>query len=115
MSSRRREPDDDGMAPSSFVVQLDWAAPDAATPIPGGRRTDMRKGSPAAATAAGRQARLAFLAESSRCLADSLDYETTVATVKRLALPQVGTWCIIDVVEPRWPCGTQGVRVTASR
>jgi PAS domain S-box-containing protein len=46
------------------------------------------------------QARFAFLAESSRCLADSLDYETTLATVARLALPQFGTWCIVDVVEP---------------
>ena len=46
------------------------------------------------------EARFAFLAESSRCLADSLDYETTLATVARLALPQFGTWCIVDVVEP---------------
>ena len=42
----------------------------------------------------------AFLAETSRVLADSLDYETTLATVARLALPQFGTWCILDVVEP---------------
>ena len=46
------------------------------------------------------ETRFAFLAESSRCLADSLDYETTLATVARLALPQFGTWCIVDLVEP---------------
>jgi PAS domain S-box-containing protein len=46
------------------------------------------------------EARFAFLAESTRCLADSLDYETTLATVARLALPQFGQWCIVDVVEP---------------
>ncbi len=46
------------------------------------------------------EARFAFLAESTRCLADSLDYETTLATVAQLALPQFGQWCIVDVVEP---------------
>ena len=69
--------DDDGMTPSSVMAQPS----EAATP------TDA-------------QARFAFLAESSRCLADSLDYETTLATVARLALPQFGTWCIVDLVEP---------------
>ena len=72
--------DDDGMAPSSFVHQ-----PGGVTPV---------------ATAPEGQERFAFLAESSRCLADSLDYETTLATVARLALPQFGTWCIVDIVEP---------------
>lgn len=42
----------------------------------------------------------AFLAETSRCLADSLDYETTLATGAGLALPHFGTWCIVDIVEP---------------
>jgi signal transduction histidine kinase len=40
-----------------------------------------------------------FLAEASRLLADSLDYETTLATVAMLALPHLGAWCIVDVVE----------------
>lgn len=44
-------------------------------------------------------ARLAFLAETSRCLADSLDLETTLATGAGLALPHFGTWCMVDVVE----------------
>jgi signal transduction histidine kinase len=44
-------------------------------------------------------ARLAFLAETSRCLADSLDFETTLATGAGLALPHFGTWCMVDVVE----------------
>ncbi|HEX2190725.1 MAG TPA: GAF domain-containing sensor histidine kinase [Longimicrobiaceae bacterium] len=42
----------------------------------------------------------AFLAETSRCLADSLDYEVTLATSAGLALPHFGTWCMVDVVEP---------------
>ena len=69
--------DDDGMTPSSSM------------PVVSSRDT-----------AEDAQARFAFLAESSRCLADSLDYETTLATVARLALPQFGTWCIVDVIEP---------------
>jgi signal transduction histidine kinase len=40
-----------------------------------------------------------FLAEASRLLADSLDYETTLGTVAMLALPHLGAWCVVDVVE----------------
>jgi signal transduction histidine kinase len=40
-----------------------------------------------------------FLAEASRHLAGSLDYETTLGTVAMLALPHLGAWCIVDVVE----------------
>jgi signal transduction histidine kinase len=43
--------------------------------------------------------KLAFLAEASRCLADSLDYEATLRTVAGLALPFLGSWCIVDLVE----------------
>jgi hypothetical protein len=65
--------DDDGMAPSSFVVhQRDWATA-ATTPIPGGKRTEEERLPPGRQTPQDAQARLAFLAESSRCLADSLD------------------------------------------
>jgi GAF domain-containing protein len=41
-----------------------------------------------------------FLADASRCLADSLDYENTLVTVAGMALPYLGSWCIVDVVEP---------------
>lgn len=43
--------------------------------------------------------RIAFLAETSRCLANSLDFETTLATGAGLALPYFGTWCMVDIVE----------------
>ncbi|MEX2572053.1 MAG: GAF domain-containing sensor histidine kinase [Gemmatimonadota bacterium] len=43
--------------------------------------------------------RWAFLAEASRCLADSLEYETTLETVAGLALPLLGSWSIVDLVE----------------
>ena len=41
--------------------------------------------------------RFAFQAEVSRCLAQSLDYETTLATVAGMSLPYLGAWCIVDV------------------
>ncbi|MDB4950185.1 MAG: ATP-binding region ATPase domain protein [Gemmatimonadetes bacterium] len=39
-----------------------------------------------------------FLAEASRVMASSLDYETTLANVARLAVPQLADWCAVDVV-----------------
>ena len=43
--------------------------------------------------------RFAFLAETSRVLANSLDLETTLSTGAGLALPHFGTWCMVDIVE----------------
>jgi signal transduction histidine kinase len=48
----------------------------------------------------GSRTRFAFLAETSRCLADSLDLQTTLATAAGLALPHFGAWCMVDIVEP---------------
>jgi PAS domain S-box-containing protein len=41
-----------------------------------------------------------FLSDSSAALASSLDYETTLATVARLAVPHMADWCIVHIVEP---------------
>jgi len=43
------------------------------------------------------QAGPSFLAEASRILADSLDYETTLTNVAQLSLPYFGAWCIVDL------------------
>lgn len=40
-----------------------------------------------------------FLAEASRLLAGSLDYEVSLVTVAGLALPHLGAWCIVDLLE----------------
>jgi signal transduction histidine kinase len=40
-----------------------------------------------------------FLAQASQCLAASLDYENTLVAVAGMALPYLGSWCIVDVVE----------------
>ena len=40
-----------------------------------------------------------FLAEASRELASSLDYEATLASVARLAVPDIADWCAVDVVD----------------
>ncbi|HSC91223.1 MAG TPA: GAF domain-containing protein [Gaiellaceae bacterium] len=41
----------------------------------------------------------AFLSEAGVILASSLDYETTLATVARLAVPRVADWCIVYMRE----------------
>ena len=38
-----------------------------------------------------------FLAEASRVLAGSLEYEQTLAAIARLAVPQVADWCGVDL------------------
>lgn len=44
--------------------------------------------------------RFAFLAETSRLLAASLDFQSTLTTAAGVALPHFGTWCMVDIVEP---------------
>jgi PAS domain S-box-containing protein len=46
------------------------------------------------------QQSLAFLAEASKVLSESLDYEATLDRVARLAVPQVADWCMVDIVDP---------------
>ena len=43
---------------------------------------------------------LRFLAEASRLLATSLDYETTLQSVAEIVVPILGDFCIFDVVSP---------------
>jgi PAS domain S-box-containing protein len=45
-------------------------------------------------------ARQRLLAEASRVLAASLDYEATLADLARLAVPDLADWCTVDMVEP---------------
>jgi PAS domain S-box-containing protein len=40
-----------------------------------------------------------FLAEAGALLAASLDYEVTLETVARLAVPRIADWCAVDVVD----------------
>ncbi|MBK9713241.1 MAG: response regulator [Kouleothrix sp.] len=41
-----------------------------------------------------------FLAEASALIASSLDHETTLATIARLAVPSLADWCAIHLIEP---------------
>ncbi|MGE5443043.1 MAG: PAS domain-containing protein, partial [Ignavibacteriales bacterium] len=43
--------------------------------------------------------RLAFLAEASSLLSGSLDYETTLKNVARLAVPEISDWCTVDIID----------------
>ncbi|WP_224244660.1 ATP-binding protein [Hyalangium gracile] len=41
-----------------------------------------------------------FLSEASAALASSLDYESTLRNVARLAVPTLADWCLVDLVQP---------------
>ena len=43
--------------------------------------------------------RAAFLAEAGRLLAESVDQSSTLVALTRLALPTLGAWCIVDILE----------------
>jgi PAS domain S-box-containing protein len=45
--------------------------------------------------------RASFLAEASRVLAASLDYEATLRSVARVAIPYLADYVLVDVLEPR--------------
>jgi signal transduction histidine kinase len=45
------------------------------------------------------QSVLQLLAGASQRLAESIDYESTLLTVAGMALPHLGSWCIVDIVE----------------
>jgi PAS domain S-box-containing protein len=46
-----------------------------------------------------REERQKLLAAASTTLLSSLDYKTTLASVAQLAVPRLGDWCIIEVIE----------------
>ncbi|MEH2036581.1 hybrid sensor histidine kinase/response regulator [Nostoc sp.] len=50
-----------------------------------------------------------FLSEASGILAASLDYETTLAGLTRLAVPEIADWCLVDII-----CDNQLVRRVAA-
>ena len=43
--------------------------------------------------------RAAFMSEAGNVLAASLDYETTLTAVANLAIPTLGDWCAVDVMD----------------
>ena len=45
------------------------------------------------------EARMTFLAGASAELGSSLDYETTLRTIARLAVPAIADWCAVDLLE----------------
>lgn len=46
------------------------------------------------------RARIELLSEAGRALAESLRYDTTLATIARVAIPAVADWCIVDLLGP---------------
>jgi len=47
-----------------------------------------------------RESRNEFLVRAGQALVSSLDYQTTLGTVARLAVPQLADWCAVDLVDP---------------
>jgi signal transduction histidine kinase/ActR/RegA family two-component response regulator/putative methionine-R-sulfoxide reductase with GAF domain len=66
--------------------------PDTAVSRPGGPE-------PGRDSKARQSDRLAFLAEASRLLGESLDYRTTLHQVARLVVPKLADWCSVDLLE----------------
>ena len=50
-----------------------------------------------------------FLVRAGEALVSSLDYEATLATVARFAVPRLADWCAVDLVE----AGTSGIKRVA--
>jgi signal transduction histidine kinase len=53
--------------------------------------------------------RAAFLAEAGRLLAESVDQSSTLIALTRLALPVLGAWCIVDILEGGNPIHRLGI------
>ncbi len=51
------------------------------------------------ANAVAAERRSGFIAEASKALASSLDYEQTLATIARLVVPEFGDFCVVDVLD----------------
>jgi signal transduction histidine kinase len=77
------------------------AAPRApgAPPSPARERAARRSAERQRDAAEASRDRFSFLAEVSRCLSESLDYEATLTTVAGMSLPYLGAWCIVDVLD----------------
>jgi GAF domain-containing protein len=83
---------DDGE--SHFLLALGRQAAQA---LERARLYDAERRARAAAEEAGE--RMRFLAEASRVLSSSLDYEVTLAEMARLAVPEVGDVCLVHLIE----------------
>jgi signal transduction histidine kinase/CheY-like chemotaxis protein len=59
----------------------------------------LREAQQARAHAETAERRSAFLANASAVLSSSLDYQTTLAQVARLAVSDIAEWCIVDLIE----------------
>ncbi len=77
---------------------LDTLAQQCAQAIVRARLYSAEQAARAASSAASERA--AFLAEATALLTSSLEYDTTLEHLARLAVPRLADWCIIDVQEP---------------
>ncbi len=64
-------------------------------------------------TIARAQRHAVFLSEASATLGASLDYESTLDRVAKLAVPTIADWCVVDLAEPDESGGTRLRRIAA--
>lgn len=92
----------DAVEPNAFsaddLALLSRIARALSGPVELARRYALEVRATASAEAARR--RLAFLSEASTLLAASLDLETTLSSVAKLAVPELSDWCVVDLLEP---------------
>jgi signal transduction histidine kinase len=65
-----------------------------------GRSVEFSKNRPRLVDRRRTDSRALFLADISRTLSESLDYEQTLQTVARLAMPELEAWSIVDLLGP---------------
>jgi PAS domain S-box-containing protein len=58
---------------------------------------------------------LGFLAEASRLLSESLDYDVTLGTLADLVVPRLADWCIVDLAEDDGTMRRVAVRAAEAR
>ncbi len=89
---------------ASVAVPIDkngdraWVVPDEEVAMPSVERPRRARDNERWSDAEVVQQRLAFLASASEVLSSSLDYETTLASVAQLAVPEVADWCGVDII-----------------
>ncbi|WP_437966300.1 AAA family ATPase [Sorangium sp. So ce260] len=86
----------EGAFTSERLAALELLATQAAISLESARLLVREQGARAAAEHAERQS--ALLADASRVLAESLDYEANLAQVLRMALPFFADWCVADLI-----------------
>ena len=90
-------PIDEATVPGRFVLAVIRDATE--RKLAEDRRVELAREQAARAEADAARPRLALLADARSVLASSLEWETTLANVARLVVPERADWCVVDIVQ----------------